>query len=102
MNEEAKKLNRLWRSVLISIVNLEKRWKAFQEATFTMPRDVVAELPIEAQKAIAKWGRSEFHKAGPNMIEHLWATGGYKEHLNQLRIQTEELKPKEDNEDGIT
>ena len=90
MTKKERDLGQQWRAILVSLVYLQKNWKKFTEKVLETGRDEVAELPLEAQRAVAKWGRASFSKALPPMIGHLRATGGILEHLKEMQKQEQE------------
>lgn len=89
-----------WRKVLVSIKMLNMHWDAFRKSVLEATREEIDYLPVEAQKGITKWGKGLFHKIAPDMIAHLWATGGIDEHLNALKV--EEPAEKKEKANGIT
>jgi len=85
MDEETRKIAVNWRAMLNLLIRMEGKWEETRQIVLSTPRDAMAELPLEVQKAVAKWGKMEFRKALPEMYGHLWATGGLREHLKMAK-----------------
>lgn len=91
-------LGKQWKSILTVLKALKRRWNTFNETILETTRDEVAELPLEGQKAVAKWGRATFYKALPPMIGHLRATGGIEEHLRGMEEEQPKFKEEKKND----